>query len=524
MSVEERFMRLFAGLERAYGMYTKPDRVRDSGKNLGQAFTKKEPVTVELWRDHLEGKQGLGIVPIRDDNSCFFGAIDVDGDNAVYKGFDLDGLAAKVRERKMPLVVCRSKSGGAHLYLFSQSPIPAGLMRSRLREMATVLGFGEIEIFPKQSEIQASRGDVGGWINMPYFDAAETLRFGFDDEGGKLLVDEFLDYAESRRLPADFFLNPFSQGVTSGLFPEGPPCLQAIESQGGLQEGMRSNGLLAVAVFLRKAHPKIWREKLREYNVLFCHPPQDSDEVEACIKSVAGKRYNYTCKKDPINSFCDGAVCRTRKFGVGRDGPNVSDTNPEEDPDAPPQFPVLGQLRKLLTDPPTWFLDVNGSALEMSTEQLQNPRMFQRRCMDVCNFMVPIPTETSWQRMVQALMENVIHIQASQDSSPDGLLWDFLERYCTRSAARSIDETLNGRAWTDGDGVTWFSLPHFKKYLAMNQFKEIDPKRIHLALLQRGAVWRDDFEIRGVKKSLWGVPEFIKPAAREARPEEGVVF
>ena len=101
LSLAGRFMARFAGLERAHGTYEIGAGARADAKNKinGKALTKLEPVTEELWELHLAGKRGLGIVPIRDDASCLFGAIDID----VYDNFDLPALEAKCLALKLPL-------------------------------------------------------------------------------------------------------------------------------------------------------------------------------------------------------------------------------------------------------------------------------------------------------------------------------------------------------------------------------------------------------------------------------------
>ncbi len=59
--------------------------------------------------------------------------------------------------------VCRSKSGGAHLFLFTKQSVPAVTMRNKLYEIAAYLGYAEWEIFPKKTEIKASRGKNGNF-------------------------------------------------------------------------------------------------------------------------------------------------------------------------------------------------------------------------------------------------------------------------------------------------------------------------------------------------------------------------
>ena len=71
----------------------------------------------EHYAEHLAGKLGLGLVPVRRDGTCRFAAIDIDIDS-----IDHPALLQKVLARKLPLTVCRSKSGGAHLYLFMKEP------------------------------------------------------------------------------------------------------------------------------------------------------------------------------------------------------------------------------------------------------------------------------------------------------------------------------------------------------------------------------------------------------------------
>ena len=116
-------------------------------------------------------------------------------------------------------------------------------------------------------------------------------------------------------------------------------------------------------------------------------PPLPYGEVGTVIKQLEKKDYTYRCQEQPIVSFCNASVCKTRKFGIGSN--NVS-----------PQF---GSLSKLCTDPPIWFLDVEGLRLELTTEELQNQIKFQRRCMDALNFMPPTSTSAIFNNFLQTV-------------------------------------------------------------------------------------------------------------------------
>src|SRR5580698_5873276 len=95
-----RFAALFAGNTRTYGTYNQIDKERGDGKLLGKPSTVFKTVTEELYAQHLAGTNGLGIVPIRDDNSCVFGAIDID----VYADLNHSDIARGLKEMALPLV------------------------------------------------------------------------------------------------------------------------------------------------------------------------------------------------------------------------------------------------------------------------------------------------------------------------------------------------------------------------------------------------------------------------------------
>ena len=189
----KKLFELFKGLTRAHGRYTVQGRDAKKNKVEGKASTVQNELTEIEWYNHLAGKQGIGVVPINDDNKCSFAAIDID----VYD-LDFNDLEAKLNKLKLPLVICRTKSGGAHLYLFLVEPTPAIDVRDRVTQWAVALGFPGVEVFPKQDYL-ACPEDVGNWINMPYFDSERTTRYCIKD-GKALDVNQFIDLAYSERI------------------------------------------------------------------------------------------------------------------------------------------------------------------------------------------------------------------------------------------------------------------------------------------------------------------------------------
>ena len=182
----EKFKNIFEGLKIAYGQYQKGER-GENGKQKGKAFIVRKQITDDLWQNHIEGKgPALGIIPITESNNCKLGCIDIDEYNLSH-----NDLISRIRSLKLPLIVCRSKSGGAHVFLFTKEFISAALMQQTLKRISKVLGYEGCDIFPKQTEILVERGDTGNFLNLPYYNGTKGLRYAINDSGSSCTLEEF---------------------------------------------------------------------------------------------------------------------------------------------------------------------------------------------------------------------------------------------------------------------------------------------------------------------------------------------
>ena len=78
MEIAEKLNQIFHGSSRAHGTFTVENNIIGQ-KTQGKAKTiKTVGASIKHWQDHLEGKQGLGIIPIDEDNLVKWGAIDID--------------------------------------------------------------------------------------------------------------------------------------------------------------------------------------------------------------------------------------------------------------------------------------------------------------------------------------------------------------------------------------------------------------------------------------------------------------
>jgi len=491
-----RFKAIFSGLDIAYGTY-KIEGAKGNGKQAGKAVVVRKPPVDELWTKHLNGVEpSLGIIPIRADNSCIWGCVDID-----QYPLDHKGLVQRVRSLGLPLVVCRSKSGGAHVFLFTVTPVPAADMQRYLKACAAQLGEAGREIFPKQAEILVERGDTGNFLNLPYFGGNEGLRYAIKDDGEAASLEEFYELYDKyvQQVPLNF---PEEPKQAEQPIKDGPPCLQALCSQ-GFPEGTRNNGLFSVGIYLKKSAPSKWEDKLMEYNLKYFDPPLGASELQIISKQLQKKEYKYKCKDAPLNSFCNSGLCRTRKHGIGADAPDA---------------PEVGSLSKYNSEPPLWFLDVNGKRLELETDALFNQPLFQKTCVERINLLPPTLRKQDWETMLNSLLREMVEleqiVEASEDTSVTGRFVDLVEEFTTHlQQALDRDEILLGRPWTDDqDGYVYFRIKDLEAFLRRNNFMSLSAPKMAQRMRDLGGDPVSLF-LKNRTTRVWRLPKFNKQDA-----------
>ena len=229
MSTAERFLAAFVGSEVAHGT-AMVKRMNRNGKAETDNRTVREPLNVDKIQRHLSGEIGVGSIPIRSDSTCHWGALDIDEYNLNHQS-----LQDEINKLKLPLLHCRSKSGGAHLFLFLNEFLDAAVLREYLTEIKIALGFSNAEIFPKQEKILAERGDMGNPINLPYFKAKMTTRYCFNKQLEAMEVDDFLDAIDKNRITVSQ-LEALKFSGKRKYYTDGPVCLEHLFSHGPISE------------------------------------------------------------------------------------------------------------------------------------------------------------------------------------------------------------------------------------------------------------------------------------------------
>ena len=472
----KKFRNIFEGFNGGFGVFH--FKQSTGPKQQGKSYTSRDALTDEIWGNHLTGKpfkakiikqngeefqcdvDSIGIAPVREDHKCKWGCIDID----TYP-IDFKTLNKKLRDRKLPLVLCKSKSKGAHAFIFTKDWVSAKVMQQKITEIAQTLGQANLDrIYPVQTEPKIEEeGEIGSWLNLPYY-----LHTGIDknkwrcaikDDGTEATLKEFFDLYEKYSLTEDQ-LNDFNIPLEDDWFKDGPICLRTMATF-GFVEGHRNNTLTEIAIYLKKRFPDDWGKKLGDYNT-HCFTelqggPLTAQEVLNVEKSVTKNDYFFGCKKAPLKPFCRSRECRLQKFGVGEG--NVPDNN-------------ITKLSVMVSNPKGWFLTYGGKTVVLNSRELTTQRLWQIAATEQTGRTPQLLKQRDWETLLNKLQSNVNIIPADPETTNKGKLRKYLTKWCLDMV--KVEEDNQGKweiayqdksPFIDREGHAWFHLDWFKTFL-----------------------------------------------------------
>ena len=443
----KKFKTIFEGSYNAYGQTRKTEEYDERGKHKTKSVIIKQSVTDQMWADHLLGTDpALGIIPINEDSKCKWACIDIDVYNLNHKE-----LIDKIKLNKLPLVVFRSKSGGAHVFLFTKEFTPAALFRNKLKDIAAMLGYARSEIFPKQNHINKDRGDVGSFLNLPYHNVNQTLRYAFKEDGSAMSIEEFFNYYNQIVLTEEELVElkiKEDKPEDNDLLKGAPPCLKMLAKE-GIPNGQRNNAIYNFGVYVKKRFPDNWDTKIFNYNDKYCQPPLDKKEIDILIKSITGKEYQYKCKDEPIASFCNSKKCIKQEFGVGDDfSPGLE----------------IKEIQKYTSNPPIYYVTVGEGMVEVSGADLHEPDKFSLKCLEQINqSMLPV-AKLIWRKQINKLLQESIPIEAPEVLKTDNQLKELLIEFISRANGKKKEDIKRGIPFTE-NGISYFKFKSFWNFL-----------------------------------------------------------
>lgn len=471
-----RLYKLFAANQRSCGQFDpKTSKVK----------TIYRGPTVQDFMDHLDAKMGLGCVPINDDDRCAWAAIDIDN-HGQDEDIPIAPIDATIRKLKLPVIACRSKSGGVHAYVFFEKPQPANRVRAIMAGWAKALGHGGAEIFPKQAVLRQGadgKKQLGNWINLPYLGADASNRYAFYNSK-RLGVSDFLDLAEKRRATEVDLAN-----AAVAEHPEAPPCVQRMMTE-GVPTGHRNEAMYQTVIYLRKAFPEEIDAYAQALNGTMFERPLPRAEFTRTVQSASRADYGFRCNEEPAHSFCDKTACLKRKFGISRTELDHQELNG--------QLPKFSGLVQYNSDPVRYEIRVDGKLIaNLSSDMLMEWRVMRKLCFEKLHRVLPMMKDSEWGRILQEVSDTDLKIlDTPEDASVAGVVRERLREFASR-----VDMTNRGQNTDDrrallrglpviqeyeGERMVMFRAQDFINYLKRTKAEELKGVNMWFAIKDMG--------------------------------------
>ena len=488
-----RFYKLYQSNGRSVGKFD---------PKTGKMHTAYQQPTPEDFRLHLRGTDGVGCVPILDDNTCTWAAIDIDN-HGQDEDIPIGPVDEKITLNSLPLIACRSKSGGIHCYIFFSDPQPASKVRSLLEEFARLVGYAGSEIFPKQAVLRAGQDgtkQLGNWINLPYLGADRTNRYAYKN-GKKLRLEEFLSIAESLKLKSEDLRKFLLIGYDGS-----PPCVrQMIEL--GVDSGQRNEAMFNVVVFLRKAEMDIKNESTRLNGQIFTKPLPRA-ELTRTVLSASRPEYSYRCSEEPMKTYCNREACLESKFGIS--------VKEYEEVTAAATLPVFSDLIKYIAEPVRWEMKIDGKRVtNIQTPQLLDWRAMREIIADKLTKIVPMIKATEWERILDPIMKEARIYQTPDDASTAGVIRQKLKEFASKTDLTNRGGNTDDRkALTrgmpcvqlyDGDRCVMFRAQDFVNFLKRTKSEELKGMNLWFAVRDMGCL-HTKLRAGNHNINVWAIP------------------
>jgi hypothetical protein len=156
---------------------------------LGKVVVIKQPVTQGSFTKHLWGQEYIGIYPMMDDSTVWWGCSDIDVN-------DIDQARNIQLALKLKLIeswVERTVKG-FHVWVFARKPVEARVMRRALLAAHAAVKVPAKEINPKQEQASG----YGNYVRLPYPGALFepcSVRYIMDSSDRPLSLETFVNEA-----------------------------------------------------------------------------------------------------------------------------------------------------------------------------------------------------------------------------------------------------------------------------------------------------------------------------------------
>ena len=497
--MEEQLLKIFEGNSTLFITTSSTGEVDERGKVQVETYTVHEPVTLKIWKDHLDGKQRIGIKPEKDDVARW-GCIDIDPHN--YKEYNQKKIVDIIKEYKLPLIPVRSKSGGLHLFLFLDNWYPIRDLIKKLHQWNNDF-FQAQEIFP-----------MNKCLNMPYFNMNSTTEFAYNDSNTPVMIGAFLELVKQKTISLD----QLNKIKIKDYEPESdwkqyPPCCQKMISE--KWSGNHRNDLLFnIGVLeMKKCDGNLSKKEitnilLERNKEIFTTPLDEREVVNTVANSVSKKNYNLRCN----TPLCDKEKCKFRKLGIGSQVPDLID-----------DFDEITFIRTPTTIEFTF--NFQGEKIVVNPEDMKDEKSWRVKLLKYGIFWMTLPRPRSGPSPFEMLMSTIVKkaVENEQMKFEDNIgeqRYSFLKKFFENHIEEDDFKKLkdNYVVLDSETNVCYFKRITFENFLGKNKVFRSANEAFNLLGCERL-----DYHPGSGEKNVWYVtmPKFVdyKSAAPEPKKQ-----
>ena len=147
-------------------------------------------------------------------------------------------------------------------------------------------------------------------------------------------------------------------------------------------------------------------------------------------------------------------------------------------------MPAISNVRKYLSDPPIFFVDVDDQPIEVDGPTLHDPEKFSVACMtELGTPLLPV-AKLVWRKMLATLMKGMDEIEAPDDTKVNVQLKEMLTDFVSRDG-KKLEDVLKRKPFTE-NGISYFKFKDFWGYLIRSKSwpEKTYPKNKTIRLLQ----------------------------------------
>ena len=346
----------------------------------------------------------------------------------------------------------RSKSGCAHIFLFTKKFIPAEEMQFVMKKFAARLGIADKmdRIYPIQTKF--IKGGTGSWLNMPYFNHEEGSRYAYKDNFDSATLDEFFKmYEEYAQDNLEKYLA--EEQITEEKIvkdkkikrPAVLPCIDNClkDNNGKIPKGMRNDFGYQAAWYLKKAYKEISKYEgtqrtalslLSDFNTYKIDPPLEEKVITKLTEQHENTDYKPKCKVNCVKKYCDVSLCKRNPFGV----------DPEFAKELYAAEEILGTIYEYGSVPPIYYMyvkvkDKNDTLKDVRVKfigsELKNKTKFLIKLHNFGYFppkTLELMKSPDFNDLIDARLEKRQFIEASDEANDDFdfrlIIKDFLDK------------------------------------------------------------------------------------------------